>query len=482
MPARSGKQYLQGLKDNSAEVWLEGERVRDVTSHPGLRRGAQSVANLYDLQLDASVSDEMTYTSQTSGEQVGMSFMVPRTLEDLENRRKMMTLWARTSGGMLGRTPDYLNVILMACAEASSYFGANRPDFSQNAICYNQHARENDLALTHTLVNVRRTRSAQGTTGTDEDVALHITDERDDGIVVKGARVLATLGPLSDEIMVFPSTVLRTTEDAWRYAFAFCIPCNTPGLKFVCRESFDIGRSNFDHPLGSRFEEMDSIVLFDDVFIPWERVYLSGDIELCNTLFVATGSEAHMMHQVITKNVAKSEFLLGVACLMVESLGSGGIPQVQERVAELILDMGVMKACLRASEADAKIDQWGVVAPDKDHLEVARNLFPRMYPRMTELLQLLGSSSLMMLPTEADFESPIQSEVNDILATDDLSGLQRVKVFRLAWDIAASSFGSRQTLYERFFFGDPTRRAISLYNSYDKQPVMDRVKEFLELD
>tara|TARA_Y100000758_G_C15838415_1_gene344668 strand:- start:43 stop:612 length:570 start_codon:yes stop_codon:yes gene_type:complete len=189
-----------------------------------------------------------------------------------------------------------------------------------------------------------------------------------------------------------------------------------------------------------------------------------------------------MMHQVITKNVAKSEFLLGVACLMVESLGSGGIPQVQERVAELILDMGVMKACLRASEADAKIDQWGVVAPDKGHLEVARNLFPRMYPRMTELLQLLGSSSLMMLPTEADFESPIQSEVNDILATDDLSGLQRVKVFRLAWDIAASSFGSRQTLYERFFFGDPTRRAISLYNSYDKQPVMDRVKEFLELE
>ena len=136
MPARSGKQYLQGLKDNSAEVWLEGEHVRDVTSHPGLRRGAQSVANLYDLQLDARVSDEMTYTSQTSGEQVGMSFVVPRTLEDLKNRRKMMTRWARTSGGMLGRTPDYLDVILMACAEASSYFGANRPEFAQNAIYY----------------------------------------------------------------------------------------------------------------------------------------------------------------------------------------------------------------------------------------------------------------------------------------------------------------------------------------------------------
>jgi 4-hydroxyphenylacetate 3-monooxygenase len=482
MPARSGAQYLKSLKENSADVWLEGERVEDVTTHPGLRRGAQSVANLYDLQLDPGIVGEMTYTSPTSSDPVGMSFLVPRTLEDLENRRKMMTRWARTSGGMLGRTPDYLNVILTACAQASAYFGDSRPEFGQNAINYYEYARENDLALTHTLVNVRRTRSAQGTTGTDEDVALHITEQRDDGIVVKGARVLATLGPLSDEIMVFPSTVLRTTEDAWRYAFAFCIPCYTPGLKFVCRESFDIGRSTFDHPLGSRFEEMDSIVLFDDVLVPWERVYLSGDIDLCNTLFAATGSEAHMMHQVITKNVVKSEFLLGVACLMVDSLGSGGIPQVQERVAELILDMGVMKACLRASEADAKLDQWGVMSPNRDHLDIARNLFPKMYPRMTELLQLLGSSSLMMLPTEADFRSPIESEVNEILATDDLTGLQRVKIFRLAWDIAASSFGSRQVLYERFFFGDPTRRAISLYNSYDKQPVMDRVREFLELN
>jgi 4-hydroxyphenylacetate 3-monooxygenase len=482
MPARSGAQYLQGLKENSADVWLEGERVKDVTAHPGLRRGAQSVANLYDLQLDSDIVDEMTFLSPTSGDPVGMSFLVPRTLEDLENRRKMMTRWARTSGGMLGRTPDYLNVILTACAQASDYFGDSRPDFGQNAINYYEYVRENDLTLTHTLVNVRRTRSAQGTTGTDEDVALHITEQRDDGIVVKGARVLATLGPLSDEIMVFPSTVLRTTEDAWRYAFAFCIPSNTPGLKFVCRESFDIGRSTFDHPLGSRFEEMDSIVLFDDVLVPWERVYLSGDIDLCNTLFAATGSESHMMHQVITKNVVKSEFLLGVACLMVDSLGSGGIPQVQERVAELILDIGVMKACLRASEADAKLDQWGVMSPDRDHLDIARNLYPKMYPRMAELLQLLGSSSLMMLPTEADFRSPIESEVNNILATDDLTGLQRVKIFRLAWDIAASSFGSRQVLYERFFFGDPTRRAISLYNSYDKQPVMDRVREFLELD
>ena len=481
MPARSGDQYLQGLRRRPAEVWLGGQRVADVTSHPGLSSGARSVAALYDMQLDPEHLEGMTYPLPGSGERVGMSFITPRTQQDLEDRRGMMERWARSSGGMLGRTPDYLNVILMACAAAAEFFGGNRPEFARNAVDYYEHVRDNDLTLTHTLVNVRRTRSSQGTTSTDEEVALHVTDERAEGIVVNGARVLATLGPLSDEILVFPSTVLRTTQDAEKYAFAFCVPCDTPGLKLICRESFDLGRSSFDHPLGSRFEEMDALVIFDEVLVPWERVFLLGDVDLCNSLFKATGAEPHMMHQVITKNVAKSEFLLGVACLMVEALGSGEIPQVQERVAELIMDLEVMRACLRASEADAKADRWGVLGPARDPLDVARNLYPRMYPRMVEILQLLGSSSLMATPAEADFQAPIASEVDRVLSTETFSGLQRVKIFRLAWDIACSSFGSRQVLYERFFFGDPSRRAVSLYGAYDKGPVMERVREFLAL-
>jgi 4-hydroxyphenylacetate 3-monooxygenase len=481
MPARSGDQYLQGLRDRPGEVWLSGQRIPDVTAQPGLSSGARSVAALYDMQLDPQHLEEMTCPLPGSSDRAGMSFATPRTRQDLEGRRRMMEHWARTSGGMLGRTPDYLNVILMACAAASEFFGENRAEFGRNAVNYYQHVRDNDLTLTHTLVNVRRTRSSQGTTSTDEEVALHVTEERTDGIVVNGARVLATLGPLSDEILVFPSTVLHTTPDAEKYAFAFCVPCDAPGLKMICRESFDLGRSSFDHPLGSRFEEMDALVIFSDVLVPWDRVFLLGDVDLCNRLFKATSAEPHMMHQVVTKNVAKSEFLLGVACLMVEALGSGEIPQVQERVAELIMDLEVMRACLRASEADAATDRWGVFCPAADPLDVARNLFPRMYPRMVEILQLLGSSSLMATPTEADFNAPIASEVDRILSTETFSGLERVKIFRLAWDIACSSFGSRQVLYERFFFGDPSRRAVSLYGAYDKGPALARVREFLAL-
>ena len=146
-------------------------------------------------------------------------------------------------------------------------------------------------------------------------------------------------------------------EDAWRQSFSFSIPCDTPGLKFLCRESFDLGRSHFNHPLGSRFEEMDAVVFFDDVLVPWERVFLLGDVDLCNNYAAATQSAAHTGHQVMTRCVVKAEFILGLADLMVQTLGSGSVPHVQERVAELVTYRDMLKACLRAAEADAAPNQ-----------------------------------------------------------------------------------------------------------------------------
>lgn len=480
MPARTGNEYIAGLQREPREVWIDGERVEDVTTHAALKRGAESIAALYDMQHEPVLRDEMTYESPTTGDRVGLSFLTTRTINDLERRRRMITHWARSSGGMLGRSPDYLNASVMAQAAASQFFAQNRPEFADNIQNYYEHIRENDLALTHTLVNLRRTRSPQGTIGTDEEIALRVIRETDAGVIVKGARILATLGPISDEIIVAPSTVLRAEKDAGQFAFSFAIPSATSGLKYVCRESFDVGRSNFDHPLGSRFEEMDAIVFFEDVLVPWERIFLLDNVELSNTAYAATNAVVHMMHQVVAKNVAKTEFILGVACLMVDTLGSGQIPQVQERIAEIIMNLEVMKACLRAAEADASLDQWGVMCPDRMPLDIARNLYPKMYPRMVEILQLLGSSSLMAIPSEADFDSELAQDLELYLSTGTATGRERVQLFRLAWDVACSAFGSRQALYERFFFGDPSRMASALYGIYDKEPLIERVRDFLK--
>ena len=333
MPARTGADYLQGLKARSPEVWLGNERIRDVTMHPALRRGARSVAHLYDMQHDPVLREEMTYPSPTSGQRVGLSFITPRTQEELRLRTRMMLHWARYSGGMLGRSPDYLNVSLMASAAAAEFYAQNDPRFADNVRNYYTYVRENDLCLTHTLVNPQANRAMTATGHPSAEVAARIVKETDKGLVIRGARILATLGPLSDEIAVFPSTVLKAAADTAPFAFAFAIPSDTPGLKYICRESFDYGRSTSEHPLGSRFEEMDAIVIFDDVVVPWERVFLNARPDLCNAAYATTNAVVHMMHQVVCKNVAKAEFLVGVACLIVDAIGATEFPHVHEKIS-----------------------------------------------------------------------------------------------------------------------------------------------------
>ncbi len=473
---------MKGLRDQTKEIHIDGQIVEDVTRFPGLRRGAESIAALYDMQQDSKLAPEMTYSSPGTGDPVGLSFIMPTSAEDLARRRVMMSHWARTSYGMMGRTPDFLNVSIMAMAGAGDYFARNRPEFKQNIINYYEYIRENDLTLTHTLVNLQRhRRMAAVSQNFSTDVALKVVQETSEGIVVRGPRVLATLGPLSDEIAVYPvrNSQLENSEEAWRYAFAFAIPCGTPGLKFLCRESLDLDRSTFDHPLGSRFEEMDAIIFMDDVLVPWERVFLYGDVKLCNDLSAMTGQYCHSGHQVVTKNVAKCEFVAGVANLMVEILGSESIPQIQTLLAELIENLEIMKALLAASEANAELDEWGVMRPALIPITVARNLFIKMYPRMIEIIQLLGSSSLMALPTERDFEGPLNEDIARYLDTDTATARERVQLFHLAWDLALSSFGSRQVLYERYFQGDWMRNASILYGRYDAGPLMDQVRQFL---
>src|ERR1041385_4702188 len=454
MPARSGKQYIDGLKAQQPEVWIGGERVRDVTTHPGLQGGIRTIAALYDMQHAAATPDEMTYTSPSTGDPVGLSFIIPRTREELVARRVMMLNWARATCGMMGRSPDFMNVTFAAWGAAADYFGEKRPEFADNMRNYVEYIRENDITLTHSLINLQRSRNVSGMFNLKEGTALEVKRETDAGIVGRGARILATLGPLADEIAVYSPRMARHSEDHSPFAVNFAIPCSAPGLKFLCRDSFDLGRSHFDAPLGSRFEEMDCIVFFDDVLVPWERVFLIYDVDRLNRTPHVTHSTAHSAHQGAAKNLAKCEFVVGLALLMTQTLGNAHLPHTEERIGELMLYTELMRSCMRAAEADAATDRWGVMCPAILPVESTRNLMMTCYPRMIEILQLLGSSSFLLTPSEKDFAGPLQPDIEQYLATDNTEARERVKLFRLAWDVAGNAFGSRQVLYWRFFARD----------------------------
>ena len=476
MGARSGNNYLSSLRKLKHEVWIGGERVSDPTTHPALKAVTRSVASLYDMQIEHP--EAMTYRVEDGG-RAGLSFIQPQSADDVRRRGAMMRRWAEFSGGMLGRTPDYLNASIAAMAAAHEFFAMADKRFGDNIVEYYRAARSNDWCATHTLVNPRASRAAGWAGQTDADLALRLVDQTHDGIIVNGARMLATLGPASEELLVFPSTVLKEGPGQKPFGLAFAVQCNAPGLKFLCRDPLDSERSHFDHPLASRFEEMDCVVIFNNVLVPWERVFVCGDVACCNALYAETNAVVNMMHQVVVKNAVKSEFMLGLAVRIAQVSDAMSLPHVRERLAEMIITTELMRSCLRAAEADAARDRWGEYVPARPPLDTARNLFPKLYPRLVEIIQLNSSSSLMATPSERDFKSPIAPEIERYFGQADAGARERVALYRLAWDVAGSSFAGRQVLYERFFFGDPVRMASALVDNTDVEPLVQRLKDFM---
>lgn len=478
--ARRGAQVLERLRTRPPTIWYRGEPVADVTRHPAFRGGVSTLAALYDVQWRRA--DVSLYDSPSSGRKVGRSFMMPKTHAELASVTAAMKVWADATHGMMGRAPDYLNRAMTGYAAGAPFLAEADPRFGANAVRYYEYLRENDLSLTHTLIPPQANRAASAAKQADPFLAARVKEETDAGIVIRGCRMLATL-PVSDELMVFPSTLLKSVEEDAPYAFGFAIPNDTPGLRFICRESVDHGRSHFDHPLGSRYEEMDAVVVFDDVFVPWESVFLYRDVQRCNQAYARTGAVVHMTHQVVVKNIAKTEFLLGLAHLMVTSIGAEIFQHIQEKLAEIWINLETLRAFLRTAEADAALDEWGIMRPAWDPLDAARNLYPRLYPRMVEIIQQIGASGLVAMPTVEDVTGPLAQDIKKYYQAARAEALDRIPLFRLAWDTAVSAFGSRQVLYERFFFGDPVRMAGALVAGHNAeiQRYAEQVREFVKL-
>ncbi len=477
MGIRAGAEYLHGLRDDR-EVWIGGKRVADVTTHPGLRRGAQTLASFLDRQHEARYIDGVTYTDD-QGERCQTSFLIPKSVSDIKRRGAAFYEWAKWSNGMFGRTPDYKNTSLMAFAASNRFLDAER-GFARNMINFYEHVRKNDLVLTHTLVNPTFSYDMASKGQYSDKVALHVVKETDAGIIVRGARLLATLGPHADEIEVFPASVLRANADNHQFAFAFALPVATKGLKLICRDSYDEGKSNFDAPLSSRYEEMDAVVVFDDVLVPWERVFMYNDPARANQAFGATNALVHMMHQVAWGKLAKTEFLVGLLCAMAQATGKDKDMGVKNHIAEAMWAAESVRAFLYSAEGQAHEDQWGNFVPLRRPLDAQRNLYPRTYPRLIELVQIMGSSSLMATPGEADFSNEITPYVEQYFQVANLASRDRVALFRLAQDVAVSGFGARQTLYERFFFGPPQIMGSVFYDLYDRDAMIDRVNALLK--
>ena len=481
MGAIKGADYINRLNQLNNEIWFDGGKVEGLISeHPAFKGLLQMKASLYDLQHDPKLKEEMTFTSPTSGEPVGLSYLQPKTKEDLKKRRKMIEHWARHTNGILGRSPDYLNSVLMSFASSTSLLEGKENCFPENLQAFFELARENDLTLTHTFVSPQVNRSPYYIEKTEEPIAAKIVGKTEEGLIIKGARLLATQGGLTDEVLVVSGSRFLFNEDE---AFSFAIPSNTKGLKFICRDTFIGGDSTFDHPLSSRYEEIDSIVVFDNVLVPWERVFFYSNEEVATSFLTQSSFHHFAKYQALIRQIVKTEFILGIAELLANTINVTEYQHIQGKMSEIIIGLETMKALLEKAENNAALNDYGYMCPDITSLKVAGCIFPKIYPRFVEIIQIIGASGMITLPTENAFHSAdIRADLDQYLQGATKNAEDRVKIFRLAWDLTMSSFGTRQTQYERYFFGDPISLSSELYKTYPKQQYIEKVSSFLNIE
>src|SRR5579885_603488 len=453
MPARTGKQFLAGLR-SPREIWVNGEKVTDVVSHPALAGAAATLAEIFDLQHRAA--DECLMPDPETGEPINVSHMIPRSRADLERRHRGLKRIAEYSVGLMGRTPDYMNVTYAGFAGRADEWAINGNNRgAANLVAYQKHLARNDLALTHTIVHPTIDKSLGDAPMPGNDVALHKVEDTEHGIVVRGARILATLAPFADELAVYPAVPLP--EGADQYALAFCIPMGTPGLKFLCRDSCSTNRSRFDNPLSSRFDEQDAFVIFDNVEVPRDRLFIDANRAAYNTV-MTTGWYPNVMQQTMIRAQTKLEFAYGLGCAMAEIINDKS-PATSQMLGEIWTYAEITRAAIRAAETEAFEYGNGVWFPNGGPFAALRAALPTWFPRVGEILTLIGSHNLLATPAEAQFDDPgIRELVNRYLrGAGALSARDRARGFRPAWDFVGSALGARNELYERFYLASGAR-------------------------
>jgi aromatic ring hydroxylase len=337
--------------------------------------------------------------------------------------------------------------------------------------------RDRDLSTTHALMNPQVDRSKPEAEQAMGQVSLHKVGETEDAIIVRGARMLATLAPFADELTVYPGSDIRPQDG--RYALAFAIPMSTPGLKFICRDSYSKQRDPFDFPLSSRFDEMDCVVLFHDVHVPKNRVFLDGDTAGYSEVITDTGWRGHIMHQAFTRAYVKLSFALGLGHLIANTTGVVRFDHIQEKLGQIWNMVELTRSAIVSAEAGSKLDAGGVWYPDDRPFLALRGEMPKWIPRANELLQLIGGGGFMATPSKADIEGPLRPEIEKYYQSAGADAIRRIRLFRLAWDYLGSDLGGRGELYERFYLSDSYRMTALAYTIADKSFPESLVEQFL---
>jgi 4-hydroxyphenylacetate 3-monooxygenase len=449
----TGQQYLESLRDGR-EIWIYGERVKDVTTHPAFRNTARMLARLYDALHDPKRKDVLTTPTDTgNGSFTHKFFKAPKDAEELVGCRDAIAEWARVTYGWIGRSPDYKAAFLATLGANSAYYAPHE----DNAKRWYKKVQEEVSFVNHAIVNppVDRDKPLDEV----QDVYMHVTKERDDGLVVSGAKVVATTSSLTHFNFIANNGALPIKTKP--FAFVCMVPTDAPGVKLLCRPSYEYMSAAmgtpFDYPLSSRMDENDSILIFKDVFVPYENVFAYGDIEKVNNFFPRSGFLPRFMFQGCTRLAVKLDFLAGLLLKAVEATGAKDFRGVQAAVGEVLAWRNCFWGLTDAMARTTTPWTPGYVLPNLDYGLAYRVMASIAYPKIKEIIENTLASALIYLPSSAmDFKVPELRPLLDqfVRGSNGYSAIERVKLMKLMWDAIGTEFGGRHELYERNYFGN----------------------------
>jgi 4-hydroxyphenylacetate 3-monooxygenase len=451
MTMKTGARHIQGLRDDRT-VFINGERVSDVTCHPAFARSVQSVAKLYDYAASPENREVMTFEAPGAA-RVNRIWQLPESYAELVQRRKALEAWGTLHAGFFGRAPDYIGSCLSGMYMGLDVFEAYDKDRARAFADYYAYARDHDLYLTSLFNNPQADRSKSAAHQKDAFLTAGVVDQDTRGITVRGAKMLATGAIAADEVLL--STVQPLQPGDEPYAISFAMPMSAKGLKLMSRKSYEQAASSiFDNPLSSRFDENDAVAYFDDVKVPWERVFVFKNLEMCQKQFQSTPAHAYQNYQAMIRLSIKVRFLVGLAHRITEINGVIGLPQVRDILGQLAAESSMVDALVAAMEAKGG-HQGRYFVPDRPTLYAAEILTQQLYPKILNTLRELAGGGMTMLPSSiADFRNP-ETEwlIERTLQSSAASAREKVKFYKLAWDAVGSEFASRHHQYEMFFTG-----------------------------
>jgi aromatic ring hydroxylase len=479
---KTGEQFKASL-DDGRQLWVGGKKVDKVTDEPALAAGVDLLASMFDDQFTEEYADATTYLEPTTNEIVSRSWQVPRSQADLVDRRKMIEYTSLKTGGTFGRPPDLAPAISVGLAaylptfkKKKSLIDGCSPDFAENIERYIAYGRDNNLTASESLAGPQTDRSDPKAA---EGSLLRVKSVEPGGIRISGAKTVGSIAAQANEIFFTNLGGIQSTPaDACVWG---SVPINTPGIKMISREMVsEPGADPFDHPVSHLGEEADQFIVFDNVFVPTDRIFNLGD----PTAMSWYGPVCVFAHwHVLTRLAVKAELFVGAGQMVLEVLGTDKIPAVQMMLGELIEYAQTLRAFIVAAEALAKPTEAEVMAPDVGMLTAGRLYSIQHYPRIIHTLQELCGQGLVMRFGKAAFENPeIGHYLKDLLPGHGVSAMQKELLMNFIWDMTSGALAGRVALFENVNSSPAPRLRARLYEEVKRDGFVAQVKKLAGMD